>query len=101
MDAVLGIGEFIKKTARQLSLGQRMSADLAVSVIRNPEILFLDKPAMGFDVFVKEKVRQFIKTVNKERGSTVILTTHDIGDIVRRIYDKQLVDLKFDCILNM
>jgi ABC-2 type transport system ATP-binding protein len=78
---VLGIGEFLHVPARQLSLGQRMRADLCNALLHSPDILFLDEPTIGLDVEVKEKVREFIKIINHERSTTVILTTHDMSDV--------------------
>lgn len=78
---LLDIGEIIRTPARQLSLGQRMRCEIAASLLHNPKILFLDEPTIGLDAVSKIAVRNFIKTVNKERGTTVILTTHDMQDI--------------------
>lgn len=78
---ILNIGEFFNTPVRQLSLGQRMRADLCASLLHNPDILYLDEPTIGLDVVVKKNVRDFIKEVNKQRNTTVILTTHDMADI--------------------
>lgn len=78
---ILGLDEFISQPPRLLSLGQRMKADLAASLIYNPDILFLDEPTIGIDVLSKERIRQFIKKINEERHTTIILTTHDVSDI--------------------
>lgn len=78
---VLGIDEFIMQPVRTLSLGQRMKADLAASLLHNPKILFLDEPTIGLDVMVKEKVRDAIKEIHQKYGTTIILTTHDLQDI--------------------
>ncbi|MDE6408410.1 MAG: ATP-binding cassette domain-containing protein [Anaeroplasmataceae bacterium] len=78
---ILGINDFINQPVRTLSLGQRMRADLAASWIHNPKILFLDEPTIGLDVFVKEKIRQAIKSMNQKYHTTVLLTTHDMQDI--------------------
>ena len=78
---ILGLDEFIRQPPRLLSLGQRMKADLAASLIYNPDILFLDEPTIGIDVLSKERIRQFIKKINEERHTTIILTTHDVSDI--------------------
>ena len=77
----LDIKEFLNQPVRTLSLGQRMRADLAASWLHNPNILFLDEPTIGLDVWVKEKIRQAIKTMNEKYNTTVILTTHDMQDI--------------------
>lgn len=81
LESVLGFNEFIHSTVRTLSLGQRMRADLAASMIHNPKILFLDEPSIGLDVVVKENIRKAIKLMNKEFNTTVLLTTHDMAEI--------------------
>ncbi|MBW4081611.1 ATP-binding cassette domain-containing protein [Paenibacillus sp. S150] len=78
---LLGMNEFIHLSARKLSLGQRMRADLAAALLHNPPILYLDEPTIGLDVSVKQKIREFIKKINQEQQTTVMLTTHDLGDI--------------------
>jgi ABC-2 type transport system ATP-binding protein len=78
---ILNLPEFIDKPPRLLSLGQRMKADLAAALLHNPEILFLDEPTIGIDVLAKARIREFICKINKERNTTIILTTHDISDI--------------------
>ncbi|WML46984.1 ATP-binding cassette domain-containing protein [Neobacillus sp. PS3-34] len=77
----LDLQSIIHSPVRQLSLGQRMRCEIAASLIHSPEILFLDEPTIGLDAVSKIAVRQFIKTINKEKGVTVILTTHDMYDI--------------------
>lgn len=78
---ILGMSDFLKLTARKLSLGQRMRADLAAALLHEPKIVYLDEPTIGLDVAVKQQVRAFIKQMNSEKESTIILTTHDLGDI--------------------
>jgi len=78
---LLDIGEIIRTPARQLSLGQRMRCEIAASLLHSPSILFLDEPTIGLDAVSKVAVRKFIRTVNSERKTTVILTTHDMQDI--------------------
>lgn len=78
---MLDIEEVIKIPVRQLSLGQRMRCEIAASLIHNPSILFLDEPTIGLDAISKKVVRDFIKKINKELKTTVILTTHDMSDI--------------------
>ena len=78
---LLNIGEIVKTPARQLSLGQRMRCEIAASLLHSPKILFLDEPTIGLDAVSKIAVRDFIKTINKENKTTVILTTHDMQDI--------------------
>jgi len=78
---LLDLGELLKTPARSLSLGQRMRCEIAASLLHDPKILFLDEPTIGLDAVSKIAVRQFIKKLNSERGTTVILTTHDMQDI--------------------
>ena len=78
---VLDITRFLSQPVRTLSLGERMRADLAASMLHNPRILFLDEPTIGMDVLVKEKIRDAIRALNKTYGTTVVLTTHDMTDI--------------------
>lgn len=78
---VLGIKDFMGSPVRTLSLGQRMRADIAAAMLHNPKVLFLDEPTIGLDVVVKDSIRHMISTINKEEGTTVILTTHDLNDI--------------------
>lgn len=77
----LDLGDFLNTPVRQLSLGQRMRCELAASLLHNPPILFLDEPTIGLDAISKLAVRDFVKTINKEFNTTVILTTHDMDDI--------------------
>lgn len=78
---LLGMEDFLHLPARKLSLGQRMRADLAASLIHNPKIIYLDEPTIGLDIVIKKKIRQFLKELNKNSRTTVILTTHDLEDI--------------------
>jgi ABC-2 type transport system ATP-binding protein len=75
------LGEFIDQPVRKLSLGQRMRAEVANALIHNPDIIFLDEPTIGLDIVAKRALREVIKTINRERGTTVFLTSHDVGDI--------------------
>jgi ABC-2 type transport system ATP-binding protein len=77
----LELQNIMNAPVRQLSLGQRMRCEIAASLIHNPNILFLDEPTIGLDAVSKIAVRQFIKTINQEKGVTVVLTTHDMNDI--------------------
>ena len=77
----LEMGSFADQPVRQLSLGQRMRAEIAASLLHDPKVLFLDEPTIGLDINVKLKMREFIKKINEERGVTVLLTTHDLSDI--------------------
>lgn len=81
LNETLGLEQFNRKSVRNLSLGQRMRADLAASLIHNPKTLFLDEPTIGLDVVVKDKIRNAIKEINCNYRTKVILTTHDLGDI--------------------
>lgn len=78
---ILNLHEYLDRPPRLLSLGQRMKADLAAALLYDPDILFLDEPTIGIDVLAKDKIRDFISYINRERHTTVILTTHDISDI--------------------
>lgn len=80
-DEVLGLADFLHTPVRKLSLGQRMRADLAASLLHDPAVLFLDEPTVGLDVVTKAKLRDFLRTLNRERSTTIILTTHDLQDI--------------------
>lgn len=90
--ALLSMDEFIQTPVRQLSLGQRMRADLAAALLHDPEILYLDEPTIGLDVVAKEKIRDFVLEMNRERQLTVILTTHDMQDIERLCERMILID---------
>ena len=77
----LALTELLRTPARQLSLGQRMRCEIAASLLHSPGILFLDEPTIGLDAVSKLAVRDFVKRLNREHGTTVILTTHDMQDI--------------------
>jgi ABC-2 type transport system ATP-binding protein len=89
---VLGLAEFIGTPVRQLSLGQRMRGDLAAALLHDPEILFLDEPTIGLDVVAKGRIREFLADVNRERGTTVLLTTHDMDDIEKLCRRMLIID---------
>jgi ABC-2 type transport system ATP-binding protein len=74
---------FINQPVRSLSLGQRMRADLCAALLHEPRLVFLDEPTIGLDVVAKERIRQFILHMNRKRGVTVLLTTHDLSDVER------------------
>ena len=102
-DDLLEIGKLMHQPVRKLSLGQRMRCDLAAALLHRPRILFLDEPTIGLDVVAKENVRSFLRQIQVELGTTIILTTHDLGDIeqlCRRviIIDKGVVH--FDGLLS-
>ncbi|MFC0562294.1 ABC transporter ATP-binding protein [Halalkalibacter alkalisediminis] len=77
----LEIGPLLDKPVRKLSLGQRMRCELAAALIHNPPLLFLDEPTIGLDVLVKLKIRKFLKEINEQYKTTILLTTHDLTDI--------------------
>lgn len=81
LNEVLDLDTFIKSPVRTLSLGQRMRADIAASLLHSPKVLFLDEPTIGLDVVVKDNIRKAIAQINAEEDTTVILTTHDLSDI--------------------
>jgi ABC-2 type transport system ATP-binding protein len=81
LNEVLDLNEFIKSPVRTLSLGQRMRADIAASMLHNPKVLFLDEPTIGLDVVVKDNIRKAIQEINATEKTTIILTTHDLNDI--------------------
>lgn len=81
LTALLNLEELLTTPARSLSLGQRMRCELAASLLHDPAILFLDEPTIGLDAVSKLAVRQFISRLNREQGTTVMLTTHDMQDI--------------------
>ncbi len=78
---LLDLESFWATPVRKLSLGQRMRADLAASMLHDPELLFLDEPTIGLDVNAKRNIRQFLRTLNETFGKTILLTTHDMDDI--------------------
>ncbi|MFC5404233.1 ABC transporter ATP-binding protein [Cohnella soli] len=103
---ILGINEFMHVAVRQLSLGQRMRADLCASLLHNPAIVYLDEPTIGLDVVVKKKIREFLLEVNRTLKTTVLITTHDMSDVEKlcsrviivnhgkKVYDGDLVQLR-------
>ena len=78
---MLGLSPFLDRAVRQLSLGQRMRCEIVMALLHDPKVLFLDEPTIGLDVVAKDAVRKFLAEVNRSRGVTVILTTHDLQDI--------------------
>ena len=103
---LLGLEELLNLPVRQLSLGQRMRCELVVALLHNPKIVYLDEPTIGLDSVSKQKIREFILQINREQGTTILLTTHDLSDIeklckrvliIRQgniICDGQLSDIK-------
>ncbi|MFC4303045.1 ABC transporter ATP-binding protein [Cohnella boryungensis] len=102
----LQLQELLNRPVRKLSLGQRMRCELVAALLHNPSILFLDEPTIGLDIVVKTEIREFLKRLNREQGTTILLTTHDLQDIEalcsrvimlddgRIIYDGGLEELK-------
>ncbi|WP_035292188.1 ATP-binding cassette domain-containing protein [Clostridium sp. KNHs214] len=81
LTSTLDLSTLLSTPVRQLSLGQRMRCEIGASLLHSPKILFLDEPTIGLDAVSKIAVRNFVKTINKEKKVTVILTTHDMNDI--------------------
>ena len=98
--------DFINQPVRQLSLGQRMRGDIVAALLHSPKIVFLDEPTIGLDVVAKEKIREFIKYMNKSEQTTIIFTTHDMQDIEKvcdrliiidqgkKVYDGTIAEIK-------
>ena len=78
---LLELGDLLDTPVRQLSLGQRMRGDITAALLHDPEVLYLDEPTIGLDVVSKGRLREFLRTLNAERGTTLLLTTHDLQDI--------------------
>jgi ABC-2 type transport system ATP-binding protein len=89
---LLEMDEFMQTPVRQLSLGQRMRGDFAAAMLHDPKIVFLDEPTIGLDVVAKESIRTFVAEVNQQRGTTFILTTHDLADVERLCRRIVLID---------
>lgn len=96
---LLDLGELMNTFARELSLGQRMRADLALMLLHNPELIFLDEPTLGLDVLAKRQMIDFLKLINKEQGTTIVVTSHDMDDLeemAQRIVMLSKGELAFD-----
>jgi ABC-2 type transport system ATP-binding protein len=78
---LVGLNALYSQQVRTLSLGQRMLCDITASFLHNPQVVFLDEPTIGLDISIKAKIRAVIKELNTERNTTIILTTHDLGDV--------------------
>lgn len=89
---LLELEPFLNTPVRSLSLGQRMRADIAAALLHDPPLLFLDEPTIGLDVVAKERIRQFIRRMNQERGTTIILTTHDLQDVEKLCERVMIID---------
>ncbi|MER7669148.1 ATP-binding cassette domain-containing protein [Kitasatospora sp. NPDC058162] len=87
---LLDLDGLLDTPVRQLSLGQRMRGDLAAALLHDPQVLYLDEPTIGLDVVSKGRVREFLREVNRDRGTTVLLTTHDLTDI-EQLCDRVMV----------
>ena len=106
LNETLDLDSFISSPVRTLSLGQRMRADIAASLLHSPKVLFLDEPTIGLDVVVKDNIRRAIEQINRQEQTTVILTTHDLADIEqladrivmidkgKNVFDGSVVELK-------
>lgn len=86
----LELAEFLATPVRQLSLGQRMRAEVAAALLHSPRLVILDEPTIGLDVLSKQRLREFLVTERREHGTTLLLTTHDMGD-VERLCDRILL----------
>lgn len=103
---MLDLKALLRVPIREMSLGQKMRAELAATLIHDPKVVYLDEPTIGLDLIVKERIREFIRRQNQSRGTTIVLTTHDLGDIEelcrrviiidkgRLIYDGPLSEIK-------
>jgi ABC-2 type transport system ATP-binding protein len=89
---LLDLGPLLDVPVRQLSLGQRMRGDIAAALLHDPEVVYLDEPTIGLDVVSKARLRDFLRTTNRERGITVLLTTHDLDDIERLCSRVMVID---------
>lgn len=90
--ALLELDEFLHSPVRSLSLGQRMRADLCAAMLHDPVLLFLDEPTIGLDVVAKERMRHFIAQINQARGTTILLTTHDLSDVEKLCNRVMIID---------
>jgi ABC-2 type transport system ATP-binding protein len=89
---VLELDAFLHTPVRQLSLGQRIRGELVAAMLHDPDVLFLDEPTIGLDIVAKERVREFLTAVNREREVTIMLTTHDLDDIERLCRRMLIID---------
>ncbi len=89
---MLELDAFIHAPVRSLSLGQRMRADLCAAMLHDPKLLFLDEPTIGLDVVARDRIRRFIGQINRERGTTVVLTTHDLQDVEKLCRRVMIID---------
>lgn len=89
---ILDLASIEHKPVRQMSLGQRMRCEIAAAFLHNPKIVFLDEPTIGLDIVAREKIRNFISYLNKEKGVTLLVTSHDMADIVNVCEDLIVID---------
>lgn len=89
---ILDLTAIENRPVRQLSLGQRMRCEIAASFLHNPQIVFLDEPTIGLDLVAKDKIREFLTYLNKEKGTTLLVTSHDMADIVNVCNDLIVID---------
>lgn len=89
---ILDLSSIERKPVRQMSLGQRMRCEIAASFLHNPKIVFLDEPTIGLDLVAKDKIREFLTYLNKEKGTTLLVTSHDMADIVTVCNDLIVID---------
>ena len=89
---LLDLESFMSTPVRQLSLGERMRGDFAAALLHEPPVVYLDEPTIGLDIVAKEAIREFIAAMSRERGTTVILTTHDLADVERLCSRIVLID---------
>ncbi len=89
---ILEMDAFINTLVRSLSLGQRVRADVCAALLHDPDLLFLDEPTIGLDVVAKDRIRQFILHANRQRGTTVLLTTHDLSDVEKMCQRVMIID---------
>jgi ABC-2 type transport system ATP-binding protein len=89
---LMELDQFMDAPVRTLSLGQRMRADICAALLHDPKLLFLDEPTIGLDVVAKERIRRFIMHINQERGTTILLTTHDLSDVEKLCKRVMIID---------
>ncbi|MEW9700445.1 ATP-binding cassette domain-containing protein [Paenibacillus sp. SI8] len=89
---MLDLHEFMRQPVRQLSLGQKMRADIAAALLHDPEIIFFDEPTIGLDIVAKDKIREFVKQINRDKGTTMLFTTHDMVDIEKTCNRMIIID---------
>lgn len=101
---ILEINDLLKRPVRSMSLGQRMRGEIVASLLHDPEVVFLDEPTIGLDIIAKERIRDFIYKINREEGVTVMLTTHDLGDVEKLCKRLVIIDkgtIVYDGDLNL